>query len=194
MSKGNQTRDRILGHAMRMASVSGLDQLSIGGLAQDLKMSKSGLFAHFGSREVLQVAVIEATIRCFEAEVVQPALALPPGQGQLRALVQNWIGWSYGEDRPGGCSLAAAAFEFDGQAGRVRDRVAAAFKLWRRTLLRAVERGKEVDIPAGVDGEELVGEIFGLYFSQHLFHWLLGEAGAGEAALMRYDRIVASWH
>src|SRR5271165_7176853 len=110
MSKSKSTRDTILERAVAGASLRGLNALTIGTLAAELDMSKSGLFAHFGSKEVLQREVVTETIRLFTGQAVLPALAEEPGSAQVRALFHNWIAWSLDERRPGGCPLAGAAF------------------------------------------------------------------------------------
>lgn len=190
MSKGDATRGKILDYAARTASTAGLEALTIGALAGELSMSKSGLFAHFGSKEALQRAVIEHVLAQFAADVAAPALALPPGRAQVRALAANWIAWSRAPDRPGGCPLAAAAFDLDAQPGALRDQLAAAYAEWRATLVAAVERGKQADIPGHVDANEIALEIFGLYFAQHVHQWLLDDPSAGARALKRLDALL----
>src|SRR5687768_17041279 len=100
-TKGDQTRDRLLEVAMNEASTVGLDGLSIGGLARDTDMSKSGVFAHFGSKEELQIAVLGAARERFIAEVLRPAISHPRGEPRLRALFDRWLDWEAGEVMPG---------------------------------------------------------------------------------------------
>lgn len=106
---GRQTRAQILRAAMDIASVKGLSGLSIGELAGRLGMSKSGLFRHFGAKEQLQLATVEAAVSVFEAEVVAPAMAAPPGVDRVRALMHAWVGYLERDVFPGGCFFAAAA-------------------------------------------------------------------------------------
>ena len=192
MKKGPSTRQRIVGRAVAMASLDGVEALTIGTLAGDLGMSKSGLFAHFGSREGLQLAAIDRIVEQFTAEVVRPALGIPPGIGQLRVLTEGWLSWSHAPERPGGCPLAAAAFEFDSQTGPVRDRVASAFALWRRVLVKAIEAGKKNDIREDCDAEALAFAIFGLYFAHHIHRWLLRSTDASTAARESLRALLAS--
>ncbi len=121
MSRGEETRERIVAHGMTLASRDGLEGLSIGTLAAALGMSKSGLFAHFGSKEDLQVAVIERAASEFARTVVLPALQARRGLVRLRQLFERWMRWIVAERSPGGCLLFAAGVELDDQPGRPRD-------------------------------------------------------------------------
>ena len=174
-----------------MSSVDGVRSLTIGGLADGLRMSKSGLFAHFGSLEMLQIATIDEIEKQFTAEVVLPALKVPGGARRLRALLDGWVNWSHGKARPGGCPLAAAAFEFDGQPGEVRDRVTFVFEAWRQVLLRTIETGKAHDIALDCDAEAVVFEIFGIYFAQHVHSWLLATPDIRHHTTVAVDRLLA---
>ncbi|MBY0612645.1 MAG: hypothetical protein K2P80_10720 [Beijerinckiaceae bacterium] len=189
MRKGESTRQRIVGQAAEISSLGGVQSLTIGGLADALSMSKSGLFAHFGSLETLQLATIDEIEAQFTREVIMPALREPGGVRRLRALAEGWIDWSHGEKRRGGCPLAAAAFEFDAQPGEMRDRVARAFEDWRRVLSRTIEQGKAHDIPVACDAHAIVFEIFGIYFAQHVQSWLLSLPNAREQARDALDRL-----
>lgn len=121
MGKGALTRERILDEAMRLASRDGLQGLSIGGLATALSLSKSGLFAHFGSKEALQIAVLQHTGARFLARVKTAVEALPPGPGRLRALLEGQMDWIDDPELPGGCPIMAACFELDDQEGGARE-------------------------------------------------------------------------
>lgn len=131
MDKGLGTRARILDEAVRLASREGLEGLSIGSLAAALAMSKSGLFAHFGSKETLQIAVLEHAAELFRARNAQTK-DLPDGPEQLRALLRTTLDWIDDPERPGGCPIAGACFEFDDQEGPVR-----------QALLRLQERSQQ---------------------------------------------------
>jgi len=115
---------------MDIASAEGLEGLSIGRLASELQMSKTGIFAHFGSKEQLQLATVEAAKQVFLEQVVQPALAHPRGIPRLRAMLENWIGYVERIVFRGGCFFAAASAEFDSRPGRVRDEIANLTKAW----------------------------------------------------------------
>lgn len=121
MSKGEQTRERILERAFRLAGREGLQGLTIGALASDLGLSKSGLFAHFGSKEDLQVAVLAAAAERFRAAVIDSVLRAPRGLARLRKLFDAWLAWSSDPSLPGGCLFIAAATELDDREGRARD-------------------------------------------------------------------------
>lgn len=129
---GARTRAAILHEAARLASVEGLEGLTIGHLAADLSMSKSGLYAHFGSKVELQLATIEEAARVFDTEVVARALAAQPGRQQLLALCDAYLAHLRGRTFPGGCFFAAAALEMGSRPGPVRDRIAA----FQRELMR----------------------------------------------------------
>jgi AcrR family transcriptional regulator len=167
-TRGEQTRRAILGRAADIASVEGLDGLTIGRLANELRASKSGVFAHFGSKEELQLATLAAATRTFTERVVAPALAEPPGLGRVWRLCEAWL--DYAEQRvfPGGCFFFSAAAEFDARPGRVRDAVAAARRRWldlhEATIAEAVDRGEL----AGVDPAQLAYELDALAMAANL--------------------------
>src|SRR5215471_9581140 len=131
--RGLRTRRAILRKAVNIASVEGLEGLTIGKLASALGISKSGLFAHFGSKEDLQCAVVDEAREIFAEIVVRPAAQFQ-GLRRLRSLCENWI--AYGEDRvfPGGCFFSAASLEFDDRPGRVRDRIVGPMQRWLGNL------------------------------------------------------------
>jgi AcrR family transcriptional regulator len=132
--QATKTRRNILDVAMDIASAEGLEGLSIGRLASELDMSKTGIFAHFGSKEALQIATVEAAKEVFLQEVVQPALASPRGVARLRAMLDCWLGYVERIVFRGGCFFAAASAEFDSRPGRVRDQVATLTKSWLRAI------------------------------------------------------------
>ena len=119
--RGTRTREAILARAVAVASEQGLEGLSIGALADDLGMSKSGLFAHFRSKEGLQIAILEMAGARMVDEVVRPALAAPRGEPRVRALFDRWLAWEQSPSLPGGCPFMAASFELDDRPGPVRD-------------------------------------------------------------------------
>jgi AcrR family transcriptional regulator len=161
--KGVRTRESILRAAVDIASVEGLEGLTIGRLADALKMSKSGLFAHFGSKEELQLATIEMARQIFVEHIIRPALVEPEGNHQLLRLCQGWMEHVEGHVFKGGCFFTAASFEFDSRSGPVRDAIAATMKSWLSTLARAVEVSKRAKhIKASVDAQELAFEIYSL--------------------------------
>jgi AcrR family transcriptional regulator len=125
MPKGAATRDRIIDHAFRVATVEGIGGVTLGRLAADVGMSKSGLFAHFRSKEELQLEVLRVAAERFTETVVKPALAAPRGLPRVRAVFERWMTWTADEDcMPGGCLFAAAGVELDDQPGVLRDALA----------------------------------------------------------------------
>ncbi|MFJ1795731.1 TetR/AcrR family transcriptional regulator [Kitasatospora griseola] len=151
--RGNETRRAVLGRAVQIASVEGLGALSIGRLATDLGLSKSGVFAGFGSKEELQLATVRAARRIFYDRVVAPVLDLPPGTAQVLALCEHWMAYSRGRVFDGGCFFYSVTAEFDAQPGPVRDALATASREWEEqlaTVLRAAD-----DLPAGAEPDEL---------------------------------------
>lgn len=162
-SKGAATRDWILDRALEITQAKGLDALTIGTLAEAAGMSKSGVFAHFGSREDLQLAVLDVAVRVFTDEVFVPALRERRGLPRLRAILQRWKQRTLrlGEHR--GCPISAAAVEFDDRPGPVRDQVMAQIAQLRCELARAVGLAIELgQIRAGIAPEQIAFEIHGL--------------------------------
>lgn len=136
-SKGEETRAAILERAVDLASAEGLEGLTIGRLAAELRMSKSGLFAHFGSKQDLQLATIAAAAARFSAAVIEPALAAPDGAPRLRALNERYL--DHLGLYSGGCFWAATSAEYDDRPGPVRDAIAAALDAWMEELVRQAE-------------------------------------------------------
>src|SRR3989442_440998 len=132
MRKGEQTREAILVHALRLATKVGFEGLTIGRLADDLELSKSGLFAHFKSKENLQVQVLEMASRRFIDEVIKPALGAPRGERRVRALFERWMQWEASPSLPGGCPFMAASTEPDDRPapGRVDPGGPPACRIW----------------------------------------------------------------
>jgi len=124
------TRHEILQVAVDIASAEGLEGLSIGRLAAELRMSKTGVFAHFGSKEQLQLATVERAKEIFLEEVMLPATKVPRGVARLKAMLENWLGYVENIVFRGGCFFAAASAEFDSRPGRVRKKIAALTKAW----------------------------------------------------------------
>jgi AcrR family transcriptional regulator len=140
--RGQRTREVILRRAVNLASVEGLEGLTVGRLADDLKMSKSGLFAHFGSKEELQLATVETARQIFIDQITLPALRAPKGLPRLWNLIDSWLGHVEGKIYAGGCFFTAASFEFDDRRGLVRDRIAAIMREWMAALKSGAHRSK----------------------------------------------------
>ena len=142
-TKGQRTRNSILEVAAALATEEGLDPLSIGRLAEATQMSKSGLFAHFGSKEELQLATVDHAATLFVAEVIDPARSAPKGMARIWALCDHMIGYSERQVFPGGCFFAATSFEFNNRPGPVRDRIEEMIRSWLSYLEHAVEQAQE---------------------------------------------------
>jgi AcrR family transcriptional regulator len=191
MRKGQQTRSAILEQALALASRTGLAGLTIGSLAERSGLSKSGLFAHFGSKEGLQLAVIQAVRELYSRLVFQPAMQQPTGLPRLRAIVQNWLEWTAGAKLPGGCIMTAAAHEFDDSPGAVRELVSQSLRELRKTLARSVRMAIEAgQLRADTDAEQLAFEICALYCGAQLDARLFGDPRAGERALAAFEDLI----
>lgn len=178
-SHGAQTRSAIVRAAADLASVEGLDGLSIGRLASELAMSKSGLFAHFGSKEDLQLAAIEEARQRYVQQVIAPALAVGTGITRLSALCEAFL--SYIERRvfPGGCFFASAMAEFDSKApGPVRDRIAECQQQWMNTLERAAQDAQaQRQLAADSDPQQLAFELEGALLTANWYFHLYADPG-----------------
>ena len=158
--QATKTRQDILSVAMDIASAEGLEDLSIGRLATELGMSKTGIFAHFGSKEGLQVATVDAAKEVFIREVVQPAVATDRGVTRLRAMLDSWLGYVERVVFRGGCFFAAASAEFDSRPGRVRDQIAALTKSWLRAIEDEIVFAQSAgQLSAVVDAAQLAFEL-----------------------------------
>src|SRR5579864_4108596 len=190
--RGLRTRRAILRKAVNIASVEGLEGLTIGRLASVLRISKSGLFAHFGSKEDLQCAVVDEAREIFVERVVRPAYQFQ-GLQRLRALCENWL--AYGEQGvfPGGCFFSAASLEFDDRPGRVREQIVELMKKWLGNLEQAARDAQSAgEIRKEVDVRQLAFEIqalaMGANWSSRLFRDQEAFRAASAAILQRIDQ------
>jgi AcrR family transcriptional regulator len=192
-ARGLRTRRAILRKAVNIASVEGLEGLTIGQLASALRISKSGLFAHFGSKEDLQCAVVDEAREIFVARVVRPAYEFH-GLKRLRALCENWL--AYGEERvfPGGCFFSAASLEFDDRPGRVRDQIVGLMKKWLGSLEQAARDAQLAgEITKETDVRQLAFEIQALAMGANWSSRLFREPGVfrsvRRAILQRIEQV-----
>jgi len=190
-TKGEQTRAAILDQAVDVASRIGLEGLTIGTLAGATGMSKSGLFAHFGSREDLQLATLEHVKASFGEQVLTPVLGVERGLPRLRALFLAWIGWKAAPG-PGGCVLQSAAHEYDDRPGLIRDSVVDG----QRRGLAMIERAVRVAIEEGhlraeTDPAQIAFEMYGQILVAHNHSRLLGDREGRKRALLAFDELVA---
>ncbi|MDB4967135.1 MAG: transcriptional regulator, TetR family [Myxococcales bacterium] len=192
-SKGEETRERIVERAFRLASRDGLNGLTVGTLAADLGLSKSGLFAHFGSKEELQVEVLRAAAEYFQDHVLKKGFVAPRGLPRLRKVFENWLSWVTDPSLPGGCVFVAASAELDDKPGRARDFLAATQKDLLTTLARTVRLGVDVGhLVAGTDCEQLAFEMYGIVLAFNHAHRLLRDPKALTRARRAFDRLVQS--
>jgi AcrR family transcriptional regulator len=190
VSKGEETRQAILERAFELANVVGVTGLSIGRLAEATGLSKSGLFAHFGSKEALEVAVVEEAARQFVQAVMVPALREPRGEPRVRALFEHWLAWG---QRPGGCFFVGASAELDDRTGPARDALVHASKDWVDELAKAVRIGvRENHFRGDTDADQLAFEIYGIMTAGHLFNRFLREPAALERTRKAFERALAS--
>ena len=189
--KGTATREAIIDQAYGFACAGGLESLSIGPLAQAVGMSKSGVFAHFGSREDLQLAVLERAGERFIHAVLVPALAAPRGLARLEAIVQGWFDWV--RQNEGGCLLVAAVSEYDDRPGPLRDRILQHQQIWRRELARAIELAVETgELDGATDPEQLAFELYSIALGVHHDAGLFGYASAAERGRKGLRRLLAA--
>jgi AcrR family transcriptional regulator len=181
--KGERTRQSILDRAVDLASTEGLEGLTIGRLAEELKMSKSGLFAHFGSKEDLQIAVTRAAAERYIDEIFKPVLATPRGYPRLMAICESWLSYIRRGVFPGGCFFAAASFEFDSRPGAVRDLVQQLMNDWIGALEKAIRMAQdEGHLDRSVDPAQLAFELNSLFFGANFAYHLRDDKDALERA------------
>lgn len=184
-TKAANTRAAILERAVDLASTEGLEGLTIGRLASELEMSKSGLFAHFGSKQELQLATIEAAAMRFTAEVIAPAQAEQEGESRLRAYCRGYLDFLEREGFAGGCFWAAVAAEFDDRPGVVQDAVRAGVRGWLNELQR------QAAVTSGQGAAEVAFEIYSLGLGANACSRLLGDANAFDTARAAIDSRLA---
>ncbi|MDX6322098.1 MAG: hypothetical protein QOF52_1956 [Propionibacteriaceae bacterium] len=188
-----QTRHAILAAGVALASVEGLEPLSLGRLAAVTGVSKSGIAGHFGSKEALQLAVLQEAVRTFRREITVPAQRQAPGLARLQAVAENWLSYLNRGVFPGGCFFTNVTSEFDGRDGPVREVIAGVNEDWRRYLATeiraAVQRG---ELAPGTDPEQLIFELMGLMLSLNHSLQLDGDARAVDRARVGLARLLRS--
>jgi len=193
LQKGQQTRAAILDAALALASHMGLEGLSIGALAEVTQMSKSGVFAHFGSREELQISVIREYHAKFEEEVFTPAMGERRGLPRLRALFDRWVR-RVTVELDSGCIYISGAVEFDDRPGPVRDALVTMVQAWHAALGRAIGQAiTEGHLRADTDPQQMLFEIHGLILALHHDARFLRSAGAVERARAGFERTVSHY-
>lgn len=181
MSKGEETRRQILDAALALASEVGLEAVSIGALAERTNLSKSGLFAHFQSKEALELAVVEHAADLFVQEVVSPALRARRGEPRVRALLERWFAWSCAKAMPGGCVFVTSISNAARLPAPVRERLAGTQQDWLDALATAVRIAiNEGHFRADLDATQLAHELLSVAYGHHLVARLLGSRAGAE--------------
>jgi AcrR family transcriptional regulator len=189
--KGEQTRQAILAHALGLATRVGMEGLTIGRLAEELGLSKSGLFAHFRSKEALQVAVLETAAARFVDEVIRPALAAPRGEPRVRALFDRWLAWEQSPPLPGGCPFVAAAFELDDRPGPARDHLVRTQRDWVETLATVARTAaQERHFRADLDAEQFAHDLQGVMLAYAYASRLMTDPRARARAVAAFEALV----
>ncbi len=193
MRKGEQTRAAIVDAALELAARGGLEGLTIGPLAERMQMSKSGVFAHFGSREDLQIAVLKAYERRFVDDILVPSLKERRGLPRLRAIFERWLDRTAIEAAQG-CIWVSGATEYDDRPGAVREELVAMVRSWQRELSRAIQQAVDTgDLRADTDPAELVFELYGVILVLHHDARLLDSPDALGRARRAFDRLLDSY-
>ena len=190
-NQATSTRERILHQGLALMSQSGLSGVTLGVLADQVGMSKSGLFAHFRSKEDVQIELLSHMAEFAMAHVVEPSMKAGEGLPRLQALVRNWFGWAQRAGLPGGCPVAAGLFEFDDVEGRVRNKILEMEGQWRLTLTELVQRAVELGhLRRDLDVDQFVWELCGIYLGHHAAHRFLRSADADRRAQTAFQALV----
>lgn len=191
MSKGQTTREAIIREALAQATRVGFGGLSLGVLAEQLSLSKSGLFAHFKSKEALQRAVLEHAIELFTHQVVVPALARPRGRPRLTALFHNHLAWKRGDAARNGCPFSQLSVEYDDRPGLIRDLLVESQLELRRTIETCVEKAvAEGQFRSDVEPAQFAFELLGITMSYEQSYKLLGAGDALERADRAFQQLL----
>jgi AcrR family transcriptional regulator len=191
-NKGAATREAVIEHALAIVRNDGFEGLTIGGIATAVGMSKSGVFAHFGSREDLQLAVLDAAAQSFTDNVFMPAIREKRGLPRLRAIMRNWAIWLRADG--GGCPMVSAAIEYDDRPGPIRDRVVEYQTKLRRELARAVRMAIDAgEMKSDCDADQLAFEIFAIELALHHDSRLFKPADAMMRAEKSMQRLLDSY-
>jgi AcrR family transcriptional regulator len=195
VSKGEHTRQRIVDKALELASVAGIEGLTLGVLATSLELSKSGLFAHFRSREALQIAVLEEAASRFRRLVVEPAFRAARGEPRVRALFDRWIAWGEADFNPGGCVFVTASTELDDRPGPVRDVLLQGQRDWLSGIAQCVHVAiDEGHFARGLEPEQFAFELYALVLGYTHHHRLLREPGSEARVRVAFERLLTSAH
>jgi AcrR family transcriptional regulator len=192
MTKGKETKMVILESGLDMASQLGLEGVSIGALAKKTDMSKSGLFAHFQSKENLQIEILDYAARIFSEDVIIPALATEAGIPRIKALVNNWIEWS--DNLTGGCIFVTASTDYSDRPGKVRECLLGQQGDWIACLCRIAESAIKVgDFREGIECEQFAFDLYSLLLGFHLYDKLLDDSETKKRQEIALERLLANY-
>ena len=192
MTKGEETKTAILKAGLDMASRLGLENVTIGSLAKATKMSKSGLFAHFESKENLQIQILDYAGQAFSEHIVQPALMVPGGVARIKALFNNWIAWS--SQLEGGCIFVTASSDFKDRPGRVRDFLIKQQEGWLACLRRVAQSAvKAGDFREDIDSGQFAFEFYSLLLGFHLYYKLLKSTDIDERQEAGLEKLIRNY-
>jgi len=192
-SDGERTHQAILDTAMRVASIEGINGLTIGRLASELGVSKSGIFAHFHSRERLQQETLAAARVVINREVIVPTLAVAPGLGRLNAMAQAFFSYVERGVFPGGCIFANLLAELDARPGRIRDEITQDFSGWRALIQQWIQQAQQLgEISAGSDAAQLAFEIDAIFDYANYMYMLFNDPRQLEHGRVAIHRILAN--
>lgn len=192
MKKRNQTKQHILEAGLQMASTMGLEAVTIGELAKTMDMSKSGLFAHFQSKENLQIEILNFAAQMFSGDVIVPALKVEGGIPRIKALVDNWINWT--SRLTGGCIFVTASAEMSFRPGKVRDFLLMQQKQWRESLQRMADSAiRSGDFGPDVDCEQFAFDLYSLLLGFHLYDKLLHDGDTKKKQEDALERLLTNY-
>jgi AcrR family transcriptional regulator len=193
MRKGELTRAAILDVALDLASRDGLEGLTIGLLADKMSMSKSGVFAHFGSREDLQLEVLKLYHHRFEQEVFFPSVQEAKGMARLKSMFSRWVK-RVSVEIASGCIYISGAVEYDDRPGPIREELVSMVQAWQGALLRCVQQAIEVgDLKADTDADQMVYEMYGLILALHHDARFLRMPGSVDRARVGFERLIENY-
>lgn len=191
MRKGETTRRMILREALAMASEVGLSGLSLSPLAARLKLSKSGLFAHFQSKEALQMQVLDYAALRFIENVIRPALAVPEGEERIRAMFDHWLDWPKSDPLPGGCFFVSAATELDDRPGPLRDRLVQLQRRWLGVIAEMARMAAAEDVfRSDLDCEQFAHDVYGVMLAYHHSSRLLRDPRSRQRVRTAFEALV----
>ena len=191
MGNAVSTRERILDQGLALMSQSGLEGVTLGVLADQVGMSKSGLFAHFRSKEEVQISLLEHTAEVGAAHIIAPSMKKPEGLPRLMALVKIWFGWAPRAGLPGGCPVAAGLFEFDDVEGPVRNKILEMEAQWRGLLTKTVAEASSLGhLRKDLDVDQFVWELSGIYLSHHAAQRFLKSPDADRRAQTAFQALL----